>query len=60
LLDDLLNPEMDNVANACILERGTTVIYLIRREGDLHDVLKLANDWEWTDCGTLEVLTSDP
>ena len=59
-LDLLLNPEMDNAANARILERGTTIIYLKKREGDSHDVSEPANYWEWTDCETLEVPTGDP
>ena len=40
----LLDNERDNATNAHILDRDNTIIYLKRRVGDTHDVLKPAKD----------------
>jgi hypothetical protein len=42
LLDNLLDPERDNVANSHILDQNTTIIYVRKRVRDSHDVSKLA------------------
>ncbi len=42
--DDLLDKEKDNAANASILDRDTTIIFLKRMVGNSHDVSKPAKD----------------
>jgi hypothetical protein len=60
LLDDLLDPERDNAANARILDKNTIVIYLRKRVGDSHDVSKPAKGWEWVDLEPMEIPIGDP
>jgi cytochrome c1 len=42
--DDLLDHERNNAANAHILNPDTTIIFLKKRVGNSHDVLKPAKD----------------
>ena len=56
----LLDNEKDNAANAHILDRNNTTIYLKRRVGDSHDVSKPAEAWEWVEVQSMDVPIGDP
>jgi hypothetical protein len=52
--------EQDNAANAHILDRSNTTIYLKRRVGDSHDASKPAKDWKWEVVHRMDVPIGDP
>jgi hypothetical protein len=56
----LLDNEKDNAANAHILDRNNTTIYLKRRVGDSHDASKPAKDWKWEVVHRMDVPIGDP
>ena len=66
--NDLLDKEKENLYNARILDSDTAVIHLKERVEDRHDDSKpyrhnnskLAEEWKWTELGSLEVPIGDP
>ncbi|KAG9240847.1 hypothetical protein BJ878DRAFT_483468 [Calycina marina] len=56
----LLDSEKENAANAHILGRDNTIIYLKKRVGDSHDISKPAEDWSWVDVQLMDVPIGDP
>ena len=66
--NDLLDKEKENLYNARILDSDTAVIHLKERVEDRHDDSKPyrhdnskpAEEWEWTELGSLEVPIGDP
>lgn len=58
--DDLLDHERNNAANAYILNLDTTIIFLKKRVGNSHNVLKPAKDQEQINMAPLDVPIGDP
>lgn len=56
----LLDNEKDNAANAHILDKDNTIIYLKKRVGGSHDRSKPAKDWSWVEVQSMDVPIGDP